>query len=65
MRALAFTANTISAAGLIMVMAFSALLVSTTASMNEISLLLIIGILCDCFVTTKLIIPSSIAILDG
>jgi len=64
-RALAFTANTISAAGVIMVMAFSALLVSTTAAMNEISLLLIIGILCDCFVTTKCIIPASVALLDG
>eukprot|EP00658_Telonema_sp_P-2_P011521 TRINITY_DN14409_c0_g1_i1.p1 TRINITY_DN14409_c0_g1~~TRINITY_DN14409_c0_g1_i1.p1 ORF type:complete len:158 (+),score=33.52 TRINITY_DN14409_c0_g1_i1:75-548(+) len=64
-RALGFTANTISAAGLIMVMAFSALLVSSTASMNEISFLLIIGILCDCFVTTKFIIPSSMALMDG
>ena len=47
------------------VMAFFSLLVSTTAALNEIAFLLIVGIICDCFVSTKLIIPASIALLDG
>lgn len=64
-KALEETANIISAAGIIMVMAFFSLLVSTTAALNEIAFLLIVGIICDCFVSTKLIIPASIALLDG
>lgn len=62
-RALAATANTISAAGIIMVMAFGALLVSATPALNEISFLLILGVLLDCFVTTKVIIPCAMSLL--
>jgi len=58
-RALTDTANTISAAGLIMVLAFLALLLCTTPTLNEISFLLIVGILIDCIITTKLIIPAA------
>merc|ERR1719263_10182 len=56
-RALGATANTISAAGCIMVVAFLALLVSTTPALNEIAFLLIISVIIDCFITTKVIIP--------
>lgn len=64
-RALAFTANTISAAGVIMVIAFMSLLLSSTPTLNEIAFLLIIGILVDCFITTKIAIPAGIALLCG
>jgi len=64
-RALAFTSNTISAAGVIMVVAFLALMVSSTPVLNEIAFLLIVGILIDCFLSTKIIIPAGIAVLDG
>ena len=59
-RALVATADLISAAGIIMVVAFLSVLLSSTESLNEIALMLIIGILIDCFVTTKIIIPASI-----
>jgi len=62
-RALAATANTISAAGVIMVIAFGALLISETPALNEISFLLILGVLLDCFVTTKVIIPCAMSLL--
>ena len=62
-RALTATANTISAAGLIMVIAFLSLLLSTTPTLNEIAFLLIVGVLVDCGITTKVIIPGAIAIL--
>jgi len=63
LRALAVTANTISAAGVIMVAAFLALLLCTTPALNEISFLLIIGVIIDCFITTKLIVPCVAALL--
>lgn len=63
--ALKETANTISAAGLIMAIAFSSLLFSSTPTLNEIAFLLIVGVLIDCFVTTKIIIPAAMALLDG
>jgi uncharacterized membrane protein YdfJ with MMPL/SSD domain len=62
-RALAATANTISAAGFIMVLAFVALLVSETPVLNEIAFLLIFGVIIDCFITTKIIIPSVMFLL--
>jgi len=62
-RALAKTANVISAAGCIMVIAFGALLVSTTPSLNEMAFLLIVGVFIDCFVTTKIIIPCAMSLL--
>ena len=52
-RALAATANTITAAGCIMVVAFLSLLLSTTPTLNEISFLLVVGVIIDCLVTTK------------
>merc|ERR1712079_97225 len=61
-RALHATANTISAAGLIMVIAFSSLLLSAVPLLNEIALMLTIGILLDCFVTTKIVIPCVMAL---
>jgi len=64
-RALAFTSNTISAAGVIMVIAFMSLLLSTTPVLNELAFLLITGILIDCFITTKISIPAGIALLEG
>ena len=61
-RALAATANLISAAGLIMVTAFLSVLLSSTTALNEIAFMLTIGILIDCFVTTKIIIPATIGL---
>lgn len=58
-RALTDTANTISAAGLIMMLAFGALLLCSTPTLNEIAFLLILGILIDCFITTKVIMPAA------
>lgn len=62
-RALAATADAISAAGCIMVVAFFSLLLSTTPTLNEIAFLLVVGVLIDCFVTTKVIIPCAVALL--
>eukprot|EP00933_Yihiella_yeosuensis_P040050 TRINITY_DN34284_c0_g1_i1.p1 TRINITY_DN34284_c0_g1~~TRINITY_DN34284_c0_g1_i1.p1 ORF type:complete len:964 (+),score=130.54 TRINITY_DN34284_c0_g1_i1:49-2892(+) len=62
-RALGFTANTISAAGVIMAIAFAALLLCSTPSLNEIAFLLIVGVLIDCFITTKIIIPAALSLL--
>jgi predicted RND superfamily exporter protein len=62
-RALSATANTITAAGVIMVIAFGALLLSETAALNEISFLLSIGVIIDCFITTKVILPCVMALL--
>merc|ERR1719498_1118463 len=62
-RALMATANTISAAGVIMVIAFLSLLISSTPALNEIAFILIVGIIIDCFITTKIIIPSAMALL--
>merc|ERR1712048_1366812 len=50
-KALEATANTISAAGTIMVIAFMLLLMSSTPTLNEVAFLLIVGVLIDCFLT--------------
>jgi uncharacterized membrane protein YdfJ with MMPL/SSD domain len=62
-RALGATANTITAAGIIMVVAFLALLVSETPVLNEIAFLLVVSVIIDCFITTKVIIPCAMALL--
>ncbi|CAE8712777.1 unnamed protein product [Polarella glacialis] len=62
-RGLAATANTITAAGFIMAAAFMSLLLSTTPTLNEIAFLLIIGVLIDCAITTKIVIPSAMGML--
>lgn len=62
-RALGATANVITAAGCIMVVAFFSLVVSTTPVLNEIGFLLSVSVLVDCVVTTKVIIPCAMALL--
>lgn len=62
-RALTATANIISAAGFIMAAAFFALLLSSSPTLNEIAFLLIVGVLIDCAITTKIIIPVVIGVL--
>jgi len=62
-RALGATANIISAAGVIMVVAFLGLLLGATPVLNEIAFLLIVGVIIDCFITTKIIIPCVMALL--
>lgn len=64
-RALSETANTISAAGLIMAMAFGALLLSSTPMLNELSFLLVLGVLIDCFISTKIIMPAAMKLLGN
>ena len=43
--------------------AFGALLFSDSAALNQIGFLLIVGVLIDCFITTKIIIPTAMALL--
>jgi len=62
-RALAHTGNIICAAGVIMAIAFGALLLGSPA-LNQISFLLVLGVLVDCFVTTKFIIPACCALMS-
>lgn len=59
------TGNIISVAGVVMVIAFSAILFSQTPTLNQIAFVLVVGILIACFVTTKLIIPSAMGLLGG
>ena len=44
---------------------FGALAVGSSAALNQIGYLLIVGVLLDCFVTTKVIIPCAMALLPG
>ena len=62
-RALAHTGNIICAAGVIMAIAFGALLFGSSA-LNQIALLLVFGVLIDCFVTTKVIIPAMCSLMS-
>eukprot|EP00928_Gymnodinium_smaydae_P031588 TRINITY_DN23140_c0_g1_i1.p1 TRINITY_DN23140_c0_g1~~TRINITY_DN23140_c0_g1_i1.p1 ORF type:complete len:1055 (+),score=164.37 TRINITY_DN23140_c0_g1_i1:91-3165(+) len=64
-RSLANTADTITAAGVIMVLAFVPLLFGSTAVLRQISLLLILGVLVDCFVSTKFVVPAAIGLMDS
>jgi len=61
--ALAHTGNVICAAGVIMAIAFGALLFGSSA-LNQIAFLLCFGVLIDCFITTKLIIPAICGLLS-
>ena len=61
--ALEHTGGTICAAGVIMALAFGALLVGHTPALNQIGFVLVLGVLIDCFVTTKLIIPCCMALI--
>mmetsp|Transcript_15963 Transcript_15963/g.50817 ORF Transcript_15963/g.50817 Transcript_15963/m.50817 type:complete len:997 (+) Transcript_15963:56-3046(+) len=62
--ALNHTGNIICVAGVIMFLAFGALLLGSTPILNQIGFLLCLGILIDCFVSTKIIIPCAMALLD-
>jgi len=53
----------ISAAGIIMFLAFSAMLASTTPMLNQVGFMLCVGVLLDCFVTTKVTIPTLMALV--
>lgn len=59
------TGNIICVAGAIMSLAFAALLVGASSCLNQIGYLLIVGVLIDCFVTTKIVIPCAMALLPG
>ena len=64
-KALEQTGHIICVAGLIMFTAFVALMIGSTPVLNQIGLLLCVGVLIDCFVTTKIIIPCAMALLPG
>lgn len=65
-RALSLQAGTIiSAAGIVMFFAFGALLVSPTPVLNQVGFMLCVGVLIDCFVTTKITIPTLMALVPG
>mmetsp|Transcript_2160 Transcript_2160/g.5987 ORF Transcript_2160/g.5987 Transcript_2160/m.5987 type:complete len:407 (+) Transcript_2160:138-1358(+) len=53
----------ISAAGIIMFLAFGALGASTTPVLNQIGFMLCVGVLLDCFITTKITIPCLMALV--
>lgn len=61
--ALVDTANVISAAGAIMFFAFAPLAISSTPLMMQIGFLLCVGIVVDCFFTTKVVIPAAVTFL--
>jgi len=61
--ALHSTGNIICVAGVIMTLAFGALLVGKSAALNQLGFLLIVGVLIDCFITTKFVIPCVMALL--
>ena len=63
--ALEATGNIICVAGVIMTLAFGALLAGNSAALNQIGYLLIVGVLIDCFITTKIVIPCAMALLPG
>ena len=63
--ALEQTGNLISAAGVIMIIAFAALLLGSTPVLYEIGFLLVIGVVIDCFVTTKFVIPCLMALMPS
>ena len=59
------TGNIICVAGLIMFVAFGALVLGNSPTLNQIGYLLCMGVLLDCFVTTKVIIPCAMALMPG
>lgn len=61
--ALEQTGNSIAAAGIIMVIAFAALVLSASPVLYELGFLLAFGVVIDCFVTTKVVIPCLMALL--
>jgi uncharacterized membrane protein YdfJ with MMPL/SSD domain len=63
--ALDATGNIICLAGVIMTLAFGSLLVGVSPTLNQIGYLLIVGVLIDCFITTKVIIPCAMALMPG
>merc|ERR1712232_143279 len=63
--ALDSTANTISAAGIIMAVAFTPLMLSPTPVLKQMGFILVLGVLIDCFVNTKVMIPSVVSLLRG
>jgi len=62
--ALAHTGCIISIAGIIMFLAFGALLLGSSPALQQIGFILCLGVLLDCFVTTKVIIPAVMALLS-
>jgi len=63
MSGLCQTGNIISVAGVVMLIAFSSILFSSTPALNQIAFLLLVALTIDCFITTKFIIPSAMAML--
>eukprot|EP00928_Gymnodinium_smaydae_P001552 TRINITY_DN10565_c0_g1_i1.p1 TRINITY_DN10565_c0_g1~~TRINITY_DN10565_c0_g1_i1.p1 ORF type:complete len:1067 (+),score=186.17 TRINITY_DN10565_c0_g1_i1:98-3202(+) len=63
LHALAATANTISAAGTIMVIAFLPLVLCDTPMLRQIGIILTLGVCIDCFVSTKVVVPCAIHLL--
>jgi len=59
------TGNIICVAGLIMFVAFGALVLGNSPTLNQIGYMLCMGVLLDCFVTTKVIIPCAMALMPG
>jgi uncharacterized membrane protein YdfJ with MMPL/SSD domain len=59
------TGNVICVAGLIMFVAFGALVLGNSPTLNQIGYMLCMGVLLDCFVTTKVIIPCAMALMPG
>jgi uncharacterized membrane protein YdfJ with MMPL/SSD domain len=62
-RGMASTGGIITAAGVIMAIAFGALLLSETPALNEIGFFLSFSVLFDTFVMRSLVVPAMMAIL--
>ena len=62
--ALRHTGTIICVAGVIMFLAFGSLLIGASPMINQLAFHLCVGVLIDCFVTTKVIIPCAMAMLD-
>jgi hypothetical protein len=60
-QALQHTGNVIAIAGVIMLIAFAAMLFSKTPVLSQITFMLSVGVVCACFVSTKVLVPAVMA----
>eukprot|EP00656_Telonema_subtile_P036762 TRINITY_DN40825_c0_g1_i2.p2 TRINITY_DN40825_c0_g1~~TRINITY_DN40825_c0_g1_i2.p2 ORF type:complete len:117 (-),score=28.12 TRINITY_DN40825_c0_g1_i2:224-574(-) len=64
-KALKHTGNIIAVAGVIMLIAFSALLLCSVPVLNQIAFVMSVGVALACFVSTKVVIPTVMGMLPG
>ena len=64
-KALDHTGTVIAAAGIVMFLAFGAIMLGATPVLQQMAFMLSTGVLLDCFVTTKLLIPALMSLVPG